>query len=361
MNATTSQPSPPHAADSATKAKRHHFKRRLLMLGIPLGVAAISAVVYLQGGRFAQTDNAYVKADKLAISADVSGKVVAIHARDNQAVQAGDVLFELDTQGLTVALHKAQATLAQARTNVRALQASYREALAQITLGETRLGFARKEQTRLAGLQAKHFVSATQYDAAKQAADIAAQSLVTLRQDAQRIAASLAGQASGSVDAHPSVRAALAEVAQAELQLARSRVVAAQSGVVTHLPQLGQFVATGATSAALITDTAPWIEANFTETDLAHVRPGQAVQITLDIAPDLTLSGTVDSLSPATGAEFALIPAQNATGNWVKIAQRVPVRIRLNDPKQAPMLRAGLSATVRIDTGHRRNLWGWQL
>lgn len=356
MTADTHTSSPTPAA-----RPRRALKRRLLMLAIPLAVAATVGVVYLQGGRYAETDNAYVKADKLAISADVSGKVIAVHVSDNARVAQGAALFDIDPLPFDVALRKAEANVAQARTNIRALQASYREAQAQIRLGETKLRFAQKEEQRLADLRTKGFASATQFDAAKQAAEIATQSVATQREDLQRIAASLGGNPSAPVDEHPSVRAALAEAAQAQLNRSRTQVHAAQAGTVSHLPVLGQFVATGATSAALVADAAPWVEANFTETDLAHVRPGQHAEVTLDIAPDVHLSGLVDSLSPATGSEFALIPAQNATGNWVKIAQRVPVRIRLDDPSQAPLLRAGLSATVRIDTEHRRNLWGWQL
>ena len=346
---------------STPKTRKRPMLRRLLMLGIPLSVALVVSGVYLQGGRIAETDNAYVKANKLAISADVSGKVIAVHVRDNQRVSAGAALFDLDPLPYDVSLRKAQAALAQARTQVRALQVSYREAQAQVKLGETKLDFARKELARLRDLRAKGFTSAVQLDAAQQNADIAQQSVATLREDLHRIAASLGGQPAGHIDEHPSVQSALAELAQAQLNRSRTQVHAAQAGTVTHLPLVGQFVATGATSAALIADAAPWIEANFTETELAHVRMGQPATVTLDIAPDTPLRGVVESLSPATGAEFALIPAQNATGNWVKIAQRVPVRIRLEDPQQAPLLRAGLSATVRIDTGHRRSVLGWQL
>ncbi len=286
---------------SAPQAPSRRRKRRLLMLAIPLAVAMGSGVVYLQGGRYAETDNAYVKADKLAISADVSGKVVAVHVTDNARVAQGAPLFDIDPLPFDVALRKAEANVAQARTNVRALQVSYREAQAQIRLGETKQRFAEKEQQRLNELRARGFASVTQLDAAKQATEIAAQSVATQREELQRIAASLGGNPQAAVDSHPSVRAALAEVAQAQLNRSRTQVHAAQSGTISHLPVLGQFVATGATSAALVADAAPWVEANFTETELAHVRPGQHAEVTLDIAPDVHLSGVVDSLSPATG------------------------------------------------------------
>lgn len=348
----------PRPADASPPAARP-WRRRLLMLAIPLGVGAASAMVYLAGGRYASTDNAYVKADKIAVSAEVSGRVVAVHARPNQAVNAGEALFDLDPKALDVAVQAAQARLAEARTQVRVLQASYREKQAHIALIDTQQRFADKEQRRLSDLVAKNFVSATQYDAAKQAAAIAAQEARTQRADLQRIAASLGGDVRTPIDEHPSVRAALAGLAQAELQRSRAQVRAPQAGTLAHVPVLGQYVAAGASSAALVASQDVWVEANFTETELAHVAVGQSAEVVLDMASEQPLRGVVESIAPATGSEFALIPAQNATGNWVKIAQRVPVRIRLTTT-EAPTLRAGLSATVRIDTGHRRSLWGWR-
>lgn len=349
----------PPTASSAPSSTRP-WLRRLLLIAIPLGVAIASGLVYLQGGRYASTDNAYVKADKIAISAEVSGRVVAVHARANQSVSAGAALFDLDPQALDVAVQEAQARLAQARTQVRVLQASYREKQAHIALIETQQRFADKEQRRLSDLVAKKFVSATQYDAAKQAAAIAAQEARTQRADLQRIAASLGGDVRSPVDEHPSVQAALASLAQAQLQRSHAQVRAPQAGTLAQVPVIGQYVSAGANSAALVASEAVWVEANFTETDLAHVAVGQSAEVQLDMAPDQPLRGVVESIAPATGSEFALIPAQNATGNWVKIAQRVPVRIRLTSAEATPALRAGLSATVRIDTGHQRSLWGWR-
>jgi multidrug resistance efflux pump len=198
-------------------------------------------------------------------------------------------------------------------------------------------------------------------DEARQASELAAQQITALEQDLKRIAASLGGAPDTPLEQHPSYRAAAAELAQAKLDLERTVVRAPLAGTVSKPPKPGQYVAAGATAMALVATGHVWVEANFTETDLTHVRPGQPVEVHVDTYPDAVWTGVVESLSPATGAEFAVIPPQNATGNWVKITQRLPLRIRLDERPGLPQLRAGLSATVDIDTGHRRKVLGLSL
>lgn len=340
-------------------ARRQRALRILLLIVVPAVAALVGAWVWLQGGRYIETDNAYVKADKVPVSAEVAGIVTEVLVRENQPVAAGQPLFRLDAAPFEVAVAKAQAKLAQARTDLAALKASYRQRQAQIALARTRLAFAQKDRQRQTDLAARNFISAARLDDASQGSELAEQQVVADEQDLERIAAALGGGPEVPVEKHPAYLGALAELRQAQLHLARIEVRASLPGTVSRLPKPGQYLAAGATAAALVADAAPWIEANFPEKDLTHVHPGQPVEVWVDTYPGSTWHGVVDSLSPATGAEFSLIPAQNATGNWVKIGQRLPLRIRLDPGPDAQPLRAGLSATVRIDTGHRRTLPGF--
>ena len=344
--------------------RRTALRRRLLLVVIPLAATVVGLLVYLHGGRFVATENAYIKADKVPVSAEISGTITEVFVHENQAVMAGDLLFRIDPVPFRIAVAKAEARLAQARTDLLALKASYREKQAEITLARTHLAFTRRDLQRQTELAEKHFVSTFQLDQARENADLAAQQITALEQDLIRIAESLGGSLDLPVEQHPNYLTALAELQQAQLDLARVDVRAPAAGTVNRLPKPGQFVAAGSTAMSLVIDGYLWIEANFVETDLTYVHPGQPVKIRVDTYPGVEWHGTVESLSPATGAEFAVIPAQNATGNWVKITQRVPVRIHIDasgnqHPEHAnTRLRAGLSTWVEIDTGHRRHLFG---
>jgi membrane fusion protein (multidrug efflux system) len=336
-------------------------KRRLLLVVVPLLAALVVGVIYLKGGRYVETDNAYVKADMVPVSAQVSGAILEVLVRENQTVSAGQVLFRLDPAPFQVAVAKAQAKLGQVRTDLAALKASYREKQAEIRLARTRYSFAVKDRERQAELAAKKFISPSKLDDARQAAEVAGQQVATLEQDLNRIAQSLGGSIDAPIEAHPSYRAAQAELEQAQLDLARVDVRASLPGTVSRPPKPGQYASAGATAMALVVSGHLWVEANFPETDLTYVHPGQPVTVRVDTYPKAEWTGVVESLSPATGAEFSIIPPQNATGNWVKITQRVPLRVRLDAKPDMPRLRAGLSATVEIDTGHRRRFLGLSL
>jgi membrane fusion protein, multidrug efflux system len=350
----------PSSADPVRPARRR-LQRLILLIVVPLIAALAATVVYLEGGRQVETDNAYIKADKVPVSADVSGTISEVMVQENQSVLAGQPLFRIDPASFQVEVVKAEAKLAQARTDLEALRASYREKQAEIALERTRYGFALKDQQRQADLVDKHFISASRFDDARQNSTLASQQITALEQDLKRIAETLGGGIDVPVENHPSYRAALAALEQAKLDLARSQVCAPLPGVVSKLPKPGQYITAGNTALALVVNGNLWIEANFPETDLTYVHPGQPVVIHIDTYPDAAWKGVVESLSPATGAEFSVIPAQNATGNWVKIAQRVPVRVKLDSSPGLPQLRAGLSAVVKIDTGHRRHLLGFSL
>lgn len=350
----------PHTQASPTLGKR--MMKRLVLLGlIPMLALLVVGVVYLQGGRIVETENAYLKADKVSVSSEVSGVVKELLVSENQLVTAGQLLFRLDAAPFRLAVAKAEAKLLQVRTDLAVTRASYREKQAEITVARTRHAFALKEQGRQAELVNRNFVSASKFDDAKQSADLAGQQILVTEQDLKRIAESLGGSVNTPVEQHPAYRSAQAELEQARLDLSRVEVRAAMTGTVSKLPKLGQFVQAGSMAMALVVNGKLWVEANLTETDLTYVHPGQTVKIQVDTFPDASWTGEVESLSPATGAEFSLIPAQNATGNWIKIAQRVPVRIKIIPASGMPELRAGLSAKAEIDTGHRRRLFGFSM
>ena len=355
---TTAEPLASPAASSKPSSGASSTRRVVLLIVIPVLVGIGAAWVYLSGGRFVETENAYVKADKVPVSARLGGQIVEVAVAENQRVSAGDLLFRIDPAPLRLAVAKAEAKLAQARTDLAALKASYREKQAEVALARTRQGFASKDAQRQADLLSKRFISPSRYDDAKQNADLATAQIAALEQDLHRIAESLGGRVDLPVESHPAYRAAQAELEQAQLDLSHCDVTAPQDGVVSKPPKVGQFVAVGTAALALV-GSEPWVEANFTETDLTWVQPGQPVTVHVDTYPDVVWHGTVDSLSPATGAEFSLIPTQNASGNWVKVVQRLPVRIHLTPSAGQPPLRAGLSALVEIDTGHKRQL-PWQ-
>lgn len=336
-------------------------KRFFLLVVVPAVALLAAAGVWLRGGRYVETENAYVKADKVPVSAEVAGAIAEVRVAENQTVAAGQVLFRIDRAPFEVAVQRAQARLAQAGTELAALKASYHEKQAEIALARTRLAFAQRDEQRQTELAAKRFIAPARLDEARQASELARQQITALEQDLKRIAASLGGGPDTPLEQHPSYRAAAAELARAKLDLERTMVRAPLAGTVSKPPKPGQYVAAGQTAIALVATGHVWVEANFTETDLTHVRPGQPVEVHIDTYPDAVWTGVVESLSPATGAEFAVIPPQNATGNWVKITQRLPLRIRLDEKPGLPQLRAGLSATVDIDTGHRRKVLGLSL
>ena len=342
---------------AAKRIPLHQRKRVLLLIVLPLLAGFIGVIFYLLGGRYVETDNAYIKAQKVPVSASIAGAVKDVLVQENQAVQSGEVLFRFDPTTFQIAVAKDEARLGQVRNDLAALRIGYREKQAEVALARSNYAYAVREQHRQSDLAAKNFISASKLDDVKHTTDVSAQQIVVLEQDMRRIAESLGGNPDMNVERNPVYLAAVAELEQAQLDLANTEVRASMAGTVSKPPRIGQYVTTGSTAMLLVANDV-WIEANFTEADLTYVHPGQVVNIRIDTYPDAKWQGVVESLAPATGAEFSVIPAQNATGNWVKIAQRVTVRIQLVATAALPDLRAGLSSWVEIDTGHRRRLLG---
>jgi membrane fusion protein (multidrug efflux system) len=340
---------------------RHRRSQRLrlpLLLLVPLAAAVGGLYIYLSGGRYVSTDNAYVRADMMAVSTDVSGIVKTIEVTDNAHVEAGQVLFRLDDAPFRYAVDNATAQLALARTGVEALKANWREKQQELRLTQINIDFAQRDQKRKAELFGQHVIPQAQMDQAQQTLDAAQQQLQTVQQQAAGIVANLGGNAEIATDAHPRVMAAKAQLDDAQRNLDRTVVKAPGAGIVTQVPSLqpGMNLRAGTPALSVVASDRPWVEANPKETQLTYVRPGQAVTISVDAYPDVKWTGKVESIAPASGAEFALLPAQNTSGNWVKVAQRIGLRVAIDPAQGAPPLRAGMSTVIDIDTGHVRTL-----
>jgi membrane fusion protein (multidrug efflux system) len=280
---------------------------------------------------------------------------LAVH--DNQVVHRGDLLFRLEDTSFRIAVEEATARLSAARLQIQSLKASYKQKQAQLAAARDTLAFQQRETARQQRLLAAGISSQLQLDRAQHALDNARADLAAAEQQVSAAIASLGGDPDIAPDRHPMVQQAQAALDRAKLNLSYTVVTAPSDGVVTRVEQLqvGTYITASAPVFALISTSDVWIEANFKENQLAHMRPGQAARVSIDSHPGVSFEGTVVSVSPGTGSQFSLLPAQNATGNWVKVVQRLPVRVELKHPDPRYPLQTGLSATVRVDTRHERH------
>jgi membrane fusion protein, multidrug efflux system len=350
----------PAPSKERAPGSRRKLVRRVLLIGGPLLLIAAILYFYLTGGRYVSTDNAYVQADKLAISTEVSGFVAEIPVRENQRVEAGQTLFRLDDEPYRIALAGAEAQLAATRNQIASLQASYREKQAEIKQAETDVAFYEPELKRQAELLQRKVTPQAKYDEARRNLDASRQKIVMLRQQAQGILAQLGGAPDQPVESQAAYRQVQAQVDNARRSLRRTVVTAPMAGIVTNVDklQVGQYLPAAQAAFSLVATDHVWVEANPKETDLTYVKQGDPATVTVDTYPGREWQAAVASISPATGAEFSVLPAQNTSGNWVKVVQRIPVRLRVEVPENAPPLRAGMSVEIDIDTGHKRTLGG---
>lgn len=325
---------------------------------LPLFVLAVTLFVWLSSGRTITTDNAYVKGDRAQIATELSGIIVEVPVKENQAVSRGQLLFKLDDQSYRLALVRLEAEIESARAEIRGLRAQWRVKREEIKAALSQQTYAEAEFERQAGLAEKKIASTQKLEEARLALDVARQRISAAQEDLTRIEAALAGDRRIRTDDHPKVRQMMAARDEALLQLRRTTIEAPLDGIVAKRPVPGSYATAGVPVMIVVADTDLWIEANFKETELTRVRPGQKAAIHVDTYPDAECSGTVASISQATGAEFAVLPPQNASGNWVKVVQRIPVRITVTCRDGDPPLRVGMSTTVEIDSGHSRSLGG---
>ncbi len=325
----------------------------------PLAALALGLYIYLAGGRYVTTDNAYVKSAKIAVSADIEGRVSEVAVEENQIVRPGDVLFRLDEAPFRIALAQADARLQAARHDVNVLRALYRQKLASYERASSDIAYFREQFERQKDLSTKGLTPGTTFDTASRNLRDAEDQVKVSEQDLAAARAKLGGNPDLPADLHPSVLEARALRDKTALDLEHTAVRASLLGAVTNFDlQPGEYVKAGSVVFSLVGTGASWVHANYKETDLTHVRVGQPATISIDTYPGHTFRASVTGISPATGAEFALLPPQNATGNWVKVVQRLTVRLKLEQSDDAPPLRAGMSAVVEIDTGHKRELHG---
>lgn len=357
MNAESTIPME-DATELAVPRSRRRL-RRVLMLAAPVVLLAGGLYVYLTGGRYESTDNASLQTGMVAISPSVAGKVIAIEVTENQRVTKGQVLFRIGSETFEAAYAEAQASLADARTDIGSLQADYLEAMSQVRAAEARQAYARSEAARQGSLLKEGIASRAQFDAAAVEARTSADAIAAARAKAESLRAALAGNVGGPVDAQPAVRRAASQLEKARIALGDTVVRAPQDGIVTkvHQLQVGNYVQPGR-PVFMLTGTRFWVQANFKENQLRYMRAGQPAEIRIDAFPDHTLKGHVESFSPGTGNSFSILPAENATGNWVKVVQRLPVQITIDGSTGDLPLSSGLSAEVEVDTGHKRHLFG---
>jgi membrane fusion protein (multidrug efflux system) len=355
------QPSAPADESSAPERpppSRRRWVRRTLFLLLPLALLA-GGYGYVTGGQVMSTDDAYVEADKVGVSTDVSGIVQAIDVTENQRVDAGQILYRLDDLPFRLALRRAEAQVGIVRNDLNALKANYGDMQAQIKQAQYDIDYYDREFRRQQELVSRSVVSQSSFDTARRNLQNAQQKLASLNQQLAAIAANLNGDPSIPIEQHPRYLDAVAQRDEAARQLAHSVVRAPFAGIVTNVPAIapGKYLQTSTTAFYLVAADHVWVDSNPKETELTYVRPGQLVTVSVDTYPGAEWHGTVESISPAAAQEFALLPAQNTSGNWVKVVQRIPMRVRVDtSDTNLPPLRAGMSVGVDVDTEHARGL-----
>jgi membrane fusion protein (multidrug efflux system) len=334
------------------------LKRKVTLFAGPLIITAVAVYFYMIGGRYMETDNAYLKAGMMSIASEISGKVVEVSIADNGRVEAGQLLFRVDDQPYQIALARAEANLIKVGGDVESLKADYLNKFADLDKSKTQRDFYLREFNRLNSLLARKTVSAAEVDQAEYLYLDAINEMQVTTQALQVVKARLI-DIDLPLEQHPSYLLALAERDKARLDLSHVRTVAPSSGVVANFSiRKGEYIIAGAPLFSLVDDSYIWVEANFKETDLTHLQVGQPATIKVDSYPDQQWQGHVASITPGTGSEFSLLPAQNSTANWVKVVQRITVNLAI-DPLTSDSsigLTAGMSALVKVDTGHSRQM-----
>jgi membrane fusion protein (multidrug efflux system) len=335
------------------------YRRTLLLVMLPIVTVIAGLVFYLNGGRYVTTDDAYVGAQKVLITPDISGKIEKVVVREGQLVNKGDELFEIDPIPFRLAVDQAKATLEQAKTTYNNLGANVKIYDQMVNLMQQSIDLKQKDVDRKSTLAKSSFGSQLDLDNASTALVTTRAEAAFVQQQLSNAKTQLGGDPDLPLDRFPPYYQAKAALTQAERNLDHTVMRAPMTGIATQVDQiqLGRFVMAGAPVFSVIDVAQPWIDANLKESDFTHVTVGQQVDIDVDAFPDHIFKGTIGSLSPGTGAQFAILPPQNATGNFVKVVQRLPVRIYFDsNDKHVQKLKAGMSAYTTIDTGHQRSL-----
>jgi membrane fusion protein, multidrug efflux system len=347
----------PSAPENASPPRRRWVRRALFAL-LPLVLIA-GAYWYVTGGRVMSTDDAYVNAETVGISTDISGIVKEIDVTENQHVDPGQVLYRLDPRQFQIAPDNARANLAQTALSIDAMKQDYRRMLKDVAAEQAQVELDQVTYDRYAALLPTGSTTKANYDQAHFTLEADKNKFESLRQLAAVQLAKLSGNPDIPVTQHPEYLQAKARIDEAQRQLDHAVVKAPFAGVVTDVPSIaaGKYLAASTTAFYLVDTDHLWIDATPKETELTYVRPGQPVTATVDTYPNAEWHGIVESISPAAAQQFALLPAQNTSGNWVKVVQRIKIRVRIDtSDKNLPPLRAGMSLEVDVDTGHARGL-----
>jgi len=344
-------------ADSSLRPSRRQWARWTLFALLPIAMIA-GAFWYVTGGQVMSTDDAYVEADKVGVSTDVSGIVQDVDVGDNQHVTTGQVLYRLDPRQFQIALDNAKANLAETALSINAMKEDYKRMLSDVAAEQAQLDLDQINYDRQSMLLRSGTASQAMYDQAHYTLLNDKSKLESLQQQAATQFPRLGGNADIETTQHPQYLQAEAQVDEAQRELDHTVVKASFAGTVTDVPSIapGKYLAASVTAFFLVATDHAWVEVNPKETQMTYVRPGQPVTVTVDTYPDLQWHGTVESISPAGAQEFQLLPAQNTSGNWVKVVQRIPVRVRVDTSDAGQPLRVGMSVEVDVDTGHTRGL-----
>ena len=354
------------AGAGAKKKPVRRFMRRatraMLLLVVPVCVLLAGAFWYMTSGRYVTTENAYVKSEIIAVSPSIDGRVVEVMVSDNERVKRGATLFRLNARPHQIAVDQAEAKLGAVRQEIDRRRAEFRQVQAEIEEAKERVAYFSSEFERQQALTTRGVATRASLDEAQFELMTAKQAVNTLRQKGQTVLASLGGDPLKAAELHPLFTEAEAELHQAQLKLEYTEILAPADGIVSQMRlQSGEWVEAGDPVFGIISTEGLWVEANLKETQLTHMREGQPVQVEIDAFPGVTWPATIGSISPATGAEFAVLPPQNASGNWVKVVQRLPVRIEILEFADRPVLRAGMTATITVDTEQDKSfetVWG---
>lgn len=340
-----------------TRGRRPFPTRAALFSLLPVALVA-GAYLYVSGGATMTTDNAYVQADMVGVANDVSGIVSTIAVKENQKVAVGDVLFTLDKKPFQLALDRANAQLGATRNDLLAAQANYRNMEAQIEQAQADVDYYDVTFKRQQRLATNNFTPQATFDNARRDLQVARQKLASLKEQLAGIAASLNGAPDAPVEEYPKYKEIFAARNEAARQLEHATVRAPIAGVATKVPSLqpGQYLAASTSAIAIVATDDLWVQAQPKETELTYVKPGQKAIVEVDSYPGVQWTGTVESVSPASASSFSLLPAENTSGNWVKVVQRIPMRVRLDAAPDKPQLRMGMSVELSVETGHARGV-----